>query len=209
MGKNKKFKKNKNKVHSLGQAVKKEQEVKTVTPAVEVVNNPVAREVEQEVETPKAKRNYPERKPRPVRPVYEGMNVSLDLMQTKEGPYEKDVLTISYHSEDKKMLLELTLRQYLLAYEIREDMAPRILQFLWSTSKRINYRKTYAMTMQVAAEELDLSYTSIKKVMKKLIQNEIITKEEAGYAFTESAERFLETLITNKQIVLSFESTEE
>ena len=206
MGKNKKFKKNKNKASSISQAVKKEQEVKTVAPAVEVVNEPVAREVKQEAETPKAKRNYPERKPRPT---YEGMNVSLDLMQTKEGPYEKDVLTIAYHSEDKKMLLELTLRQYLLAYEIREDMAPRILHFLWSTSKRINYRKTCSMKMQDIAEELELSYANIQKVMKKLIQNEIITKEETGYAFIESAERFLETLITNKQIVLSFESTEE
>lgn len=45
MGKNKKFKKNKNKASSLSQAVKKEQEVKTVAPAVEVVNEPVAREV--------------------------------------------------------------------------------------------------------------------------------------------------------------------
>lgn len=206
MGKNKKFKKNKKKVPSLGQTVKKEQEVKTVTPAVEVVDVPAAREVEQEVEAPKAKRNYPERKPRPT---YEEVNSSLDLMQTKEGPYNKDVLTITYQSEDEKMLLELTLRQYLLAYNIREDMAPRILYFLWSTSKRIDYRKTCGMKMQDIAEELDLSYANIQKVMKKLIQNEIITKEETGYAFTESEERFLETLITNKQIVLSFESTEE
>lgn len=193
MGKNKKFKKNKKKVPSLGQTVKKEQEVKTVAPAVEVVNDPAAREVKQEVKTPKAKRNYPERKPRPT---YEEVNSSLDLMQT-------------YQSEDEKMLLELTLRQYLLAYNIREDMAPRILYFLWSTSKRIDYRKTCGMKMQDIAEELDLSYANIQKVMKKLIQNEIITKEETGYAFTESEERFLETLITNKQIVLSFESTEE
>ena len=38
-----------------------------------------------------------------------------------------------------------------------------------------------------------------------MIEKEIITKETFGYAFTELVTHHLDTLLTNKQIVLSFE----
>lgn len=102
-------------------------------------------------------------------------------------------------------MLELIARQYLLVYDIHEETAPCILNYLWANAKNVDDRKAYISKVSVVSRELNLSYPSVQKVIKKMIEKEIITKETFGYAFTELVTHHLDTLLTNKQIVLSFE----
>lgn len=168
---------------------------------LETVKANAAREL-QEVETPKVGRKNSGRRPRKT---YEGLEVSFNVFSTKDDLHGKDALEVTYKLENEEELLELVVRQYLSAHNIHDDMAPRILNYLWSNARNVDNRQAYISKVSVVARDLNLSYPSVQKVIKKLLENEILVKESFGYAFTELATHHLDTLFTNKQIVLSFE----
>ena len=168
---------------------------------LETVKANAAREL-QEVETPKVGRKNSGRRPRKT---YEGLEVSFNVFSTKDDLHGKDALEVTYKLENEEELLELVVRQYLSAHNIHDDMAPRILNYLWSNARNVDNRQAYISKVSVVARELNLSYPSVQKVIKKLLENEILVKESFGYAFTELSASYLDTLFTNKQIVLSFE----
>jgi hypothetical protein len=168
---------------------------------LETVKANAAREL-QEIEAPKVGRKNSGRRPRKT---YEGLEVSFNAFSTKDDLHGKEALEVTYKLENEEELLELVVRQYLSAHHIHDDMAPRILNYLWSNARNVDNRQVYISKVSVVARDLNLSYPSVQKVVKKLIANEIIVKESFGYAFTELSASYLNTLFTNKQIVLSFE----
>lgn len=168
---------------------------------LETVKADVAREL-QEVEANKVGRKNSGRRPRKT---YEGLEVSFNAFSTKDDLHGKDVLEVTYKLENEEELLELVVRQYLSAHHIHDDIAPRVLNYLWSNAKNVDDRKAYISKVSVVSRELNFSYPSVQKVIKRLLENKIIVKESFGYAFTELAASYLDTLFTNKQIVLSFE----
>lgn len=147
------------------------------------------------------------RKPRKKR---EDVHTSLEMVDKKKALHEAEVLEITYKSLDKSLLMDLLVKQYLIALEIHEDSAPTILNFLWKQARSVDGKRMYTSTLQATAQALKLSYASVQKVTKKLISKKLLTKEADGFlAFDGLLSSFFESLTVNKQVVLTFEELEE
>lgn len=140
----------------------------------------------------------------------EALETELKMVKKKHVLHEAEVLEITYKSIDKNLLRDLLVKQFLVAYQINEDTAPSILNFLWEEASTLNGIKTYIDSLQYIAECLNLSYPSVQKVIKKLVEKDILFKNKRGhYWFSELLESFLGSLTVNQQIVLTFENEEE
>lgn len=139
----------------------------------------------------------------------EALETELKMVGKKHVLHEKEVLEITYKSIDKNLLRDLLVKQLLTAYQINEDTAPSILNFIWEEASVLNGNKTYISSLQEVAKNLELSYPSVQKVIKKLTEKEIIVKSKHGYWFSNLLESFFESLTVNQQIVLTFEEEEE
>ena len=147
------------------------------------------------------------RKPRKPR---EDVHTSLEMVDKKKALHEAKVLEITYKSLDKSLLMDLLVKQYLIALEIHEDSAPTILNFLWKQARSVDGKRMYTSTLQATAQALKLSYASVQKVTKKLISKKLLTKEADGFlAFDGLLSSFFESLTVNRQVVLTFEELEE
>lgn len=139
----------------------------------------------------------------------EALDTELKMVKKKHVLHEAEVLEITYKSLDKNLLRDLLVKQLLTAYQINEDTAPSILNFVWEEASVLNGNKTYISPLQEIAESLQLSYPSVQKVIKKLTEKEILVKSKHGYWFSELLEQFFDSLTVNQQIVLTFENEEE
>ena len=162
-------------------------------------------EMPEEFERPK--KSNAGRKPRKPR---EAVHISLEMVDKKKALHEAKVLEITYKSLDKSLLMDLLVKQYLIALEIHEDSAPTILNFLWKQARSVDGKRMYTSTLQATAQALKLSYASVQKVTKKLISKKLLTKEADGFlAFDGLLSSFFESLTVNRQVVLTFEELEE
>ena len=139
----------------------------------------------------------------------EKLHASLEMVSKKKVLHEAEILEITYKSLDKNLLRDLLVKQLLTAYEINEDTAPSILNFLWEEASILNGNKNYISSLREVSESLKLSYPSVQKVIKKLTEKEIIVKSKHGYWFSNLLESFFESLTVNQQVVLTFEELEE
>lgn len=162
-------------------------------------------EMPEEFERPK--KSNAGRKPRKKR---EDVHTSLEMVDKKKALHEAKVLEITYKSLDKSLLMDLLVKQYLIALEIHEDSAPTILNFLWKQARSVDGKRMYTSTLQATAQALKLSYASVQKVTKKLISKKLLLKEADGFlGFDSLLSRFFESLTVNRQLVLTFEELEE
>lgn len=147
------------------------------------------------------------RKPRKPR---EDVHTSLEMVQKKKVLHEAEVLEITYKSLDKSLLMDLLVKQYLVALEIHEDSAPTILNHLWQQARLVDGKRMYTSTLQATAQALKLSYASVQKVIKKMISKKLLIKEVDGFlGFDSLLASFFESLTVNRQVVLTFEELEE
>lgn len=123
--------------------------------------------------------------------------------------HEKEVLELTYKSMNKKVLLNLMAQQILINHGIYEDTAPSILNFLWEHSLEVKGTRAYLGTLQYTATELGASYSNVQKVVKKLIDAELLVKVSKFLVFSELLASFYGSLTDNMQIVLTFEQTQE
>lgn len=123
--------------------------------------------------------------------------------------HEKEVLELTYKSMNKKVLLNLMAQQILINHGIYEDTAPSILNFLWEHSLEVKGTRAYLGTLQYTATELGASYSNVQKVVKKLIDAELLEKVSKFLVFGELLASFYSSLTDNMQIVLTFEQTQE
>lgn len=123
--------------------------------------------------------------------------------------HEKEVLELTYKSMNKKVLLNLMAQQILTNHGIYEDTAPVILNYLWENSLEVKGTRAYLGTLQHTATELGASYSNVQKVVKKLIDAELLEKVSKFLVFSELLARFYGSLTDNMQIVLTFEQTQE
>ena len=162
-------------------------------------------EMPEEFERPK--KSNAGRKPRKKR---EDVHTSLEMVDKKKALHEAKVLEITYKSLDKSLLMDLLVKQYLIALEIHEDSAPTILNFLWKQARSVDGKRMYTSTLQATAQALKLSYAIVQKVTKKMISKKLLTKEVDGFlGFDSLLSRFFESLTVNRQLVLTFEELEE
>lgn len=147
------------------------------------------------------------RKPRRKR---EDVHTSLEMVQKKKVLHEAEVLEITYKSLDKGLLMDLLVKQYLVALEIHEDSAPTILNYLWKQARLVDGKRMYTASLQATAQALKLSYASVQKVTKKMISKKLLAKEIDGFlTFDSLLASFFESLTVNRQIVLTYEELEE
>lgn len=136
----------------------------------------------------------------------------VDFVKREKAIREHLIADITFSSTDKKLIRELAVRQFLLAHDMTEDYAAKILCFVYDETTEIEDRKVYLLGGQVIADRLELSYPTVQKIVQKLHKKNIVIKEpliKNAYHLSEEADRFFKSISNNAQILLTFEAIEE
>lgn len=136
----------------------------------------------------------------------------VDFVKRDKAIHEPLIADITFASADKKLVRELAVRQFLLAYGMTEDFAAKILCFVYDETTEIEKRKVYTLGNQVIADRLELSYLTVQKIVQKLHKKNIVIKEtfiKNAYHLSEEAITFFESISNNKQVLLTFKEIEE
>lgn len=136
----------------------------------------------------------------------------VDFVKRDKAIHEPLIADITFASADKKLVRELAVRQFMLAYGMTEDFAAKILCFVYDETTEIEKRKVYTLGNQVIADRLGLSYLTVQKIVQKLHKKNIVIKEtfiKNAYHLSEEAITFFESISNNKQVLLTFKEIEE
>ena len=76
------------------------------------------------------------------------------FVKREKAIHEPKIADITFSSADKKLVRELAVRQFLLAYNMTEDYAAKILCFVYDETTEIEKRKVYTLGNQVIADRL-------------------------------------------------------
>ena len=136
----------------------------------------------------------------------------VDFVKRDKAIHEPLIADITFASADKKLVRELAVRQFMLAYGMTEDFAAKILCFVYDETTEIEKRKVYTLGNQVIADRLELSYLTVQKIVQKLHKKNIVIKEtfiKNAYHLSEEASTFFKSISDNKQVLLTFKEIEE
>lgn len=139
----------------------------------------------------------------------EELKTGAEMVAKKHLLHEPKILELSYKSMNEKVLMNLMAQQLLINKGIYEDTAPIILNHLWTNSLVVRDKHVYLDTLQQTAKELGASYSNVQKVIKKLINAELLEKTSQFLIFSELLTSFYGSLTDNMQIVLTFEKLQE
>lgn len=140
------------------------------------------------------------------------LKYKVDFVKREKAIHERTIADITVYSEDKALVRELAVRQYLTAFDITEDYASKILCFIFDKAITIEGRETYLMGLQPIVEALGLSYPTVQKTVKKLRKKNVIVKNpvfQNAYNIGEETETFFKSISNNTQILLTFKAIEE
>lgn len=146
------------------------------------------------------------------KPTTHDVKGKVDFVKREKAIHEPIIADITFASADKKLVRELAVRQFLLAYNMTEDYAAKILCFIYDNVTEIENRKVYLLGGQVIADRLELSYPTVQKIVQKLHKKNIVIKElliKNAYHLSEEADRFFKSISNNAQILLTFEAIED
>ena len=79
------------------------------------------------------------------------LKYKVDFVKRDKAIHERTITDITIYSEDKALVRELAVRQFLFAYDITEDYAAKILWFIYEKSNKIEAEKVYLLGIQVIA----------------------------------------------------------
>lgn len=136
----------------------------------------------------------------------------VDFVKREKAIHEPIIADITFASADKKLVRELAVRQFLLAYNMTEDYAAKILCFVYDNVTEIENRKVYLLGGQVIADSLGLSYPTVQKIVQRLHKKNIVIKEPViknAYHLGEEASTFFKSISNNKQVLLTFKELED
>lgn len=140
------------------------------------------------------------------------LRYKIDFVKREKAIHERTITDITIYSEDKALVRELAVRQYLNAFTITEDYASKILCFIYDKATRIEEEKVYLLGIQPIVQTLRLSYPTVQKTVKKLREKNLIAKNpvfQNAYTIKTEAETFFKLISNNTQILLTFEPLEE
>lgn len=168
---------------------------------------------EQETEEKAVEAVKPEKKKKGGRKgaIYD-VKGKVDFVKRDKAIHEPLIADITFASADKKLVRELAVRQFMLAYGMTEDFAAKILCFVYDETTEIEKRKVYTLGNQVIADRLGLSYLTVQKIVQKLHKKNIVIKEsfiKNAYHLSEEAITFFKSISNNKQVLLTFKEIEE
>ena len=136
----------------------------------------------------------------------------VDFVKREKAIHEPIIADITFASADKKLVRELAVRQFLLAYNMTEDYAAKILCFVYDNVTEIENRKVYLLGGQVIIDRLGLSYPTVQKIVQRLHKKNIVIKEPViknAYHLGEEASTFFKSISNNKQVLLTFKELED
>lgn len=140
------------------------------------------------------------------------LKYNVDFVKREKAIHERTIADITVYSEDKALVRELAVRQYLTAFNITEDYASKILCFIFDKAITIEGGGTYLMGLQPIVEALGLSYPTVQKTVKKLRKKNVIVKNpvfQNAYNIGKETETFFKSISNNTQILLTFKAIEE
>lgn len=137
---------------------------------------------------------------------------SFDIVKRAQAIHEPNVSVVTYRDENKKKLRELATRFYLSAFNIDDEASAVVLNHMYEHSISFEGRKVYGRTLAHITNEVDLSYPTVQRVVKKMVDKAVLKQSEHianTWEFSDSTNVFYRSIQNNAQIVLTFEPVEE
>ena len=137
---------------------------------------------------------------------------SFDIVKRAQAIHEPNVSVVTYRDENKKKLRELATRFYLSAFNIDDEASAVVLNHMYEHSISFEGHKVYGRTLAHITNEVDLSYPTVQRAVKKMVDKAVLKQSEHianTWEFSDSTNVFYRSIQNNAQIVLTFEPVEE
>lgn len=166
----------------------------------------------KEQQTPKETADKPTDR-RGRRPKGKDSTVKLfDIVKRGQAIHEQNVSVVTYRDDNKKKLRELATRVYLSACGVDDEASAVVLNHMYEHSISFEGHKVYGRTLAYIKNEVDLSYPTVQRAVKKMVDKAVLKQSEHianTWEFSSSTNAFYRSIQNNAQIVLTFEPVEE
>lgn len=137
---------------------------------------------------------------------------SFDIVKRGQAIHEQNVSVVTYRDDNKKKLRELATRVYLSAFGVDDEASAVVLNHMYEHSISFEGHKVYGRTLAYIKNEVDLSYPTVQRAVKKMVDKAVLKQSEHianTWEFSNSTNAFYRSIQNNAQIVLTFEPVEE
>lgn len=135
-----------------------------------------------------------------------------DIVKRGQAIHEQNVSVVTYRDDNKKKLRELATRVYLSAFGVDDEASAVVLNHMYEHSISFEGHKVYGRTLSYIKNEVDLSYPTVQRAVKKMVDKAVLKQSEHianTWEFSSSTNAFYRSIQNNAQIVLTFEPVEE
>ena len=137
---------------------------------------------------------------------------SFDIVKRAQAIHEPNVSVVTYRDDNKKKLRELATRVYLSSFGIDDEAPAVVLNHMHEHSISFEGHKVYGRTLAYITSEVGLSYSTVQRADKKMVDKAVLKQSEHianTWEFSSSTNAFYHSIQNNAQIVLTFEPAEE
>lgn len=136
----------------------------------------------------------------------------INFVDRSNAIHNKEIAVITVLDEDKDLVRELAVRQYLRAHDITKDYAARLLCRMYDDALNVDGKSVYSRGYHYLADTLGTSYPTVQTTVKVLLNAGIVSKNDIisnAFNFSDEAVRFFNTIKDNAQVLLTFEHVTE
>lgn len=137
---------------------------------------------------------------------------SFDIVKRGQAIHEQNVSVVTYCDDNKKKLRELATRVYLSAFGVDDEASAVVLNHMYEHSISFEGHKVYGRTLAYITSEVGLSYPTVQRAVKKMVDKAVLKQSEHianTWEFSNSTNAFYRSIQNNAQIVLTFKPVEE
>ena len=134
-----------------------------------------------------------------------------DVVKRAQAIHEPNVSVVTYRDDNKKKLRELATRVYLSAFDVDDEASAVVLNHMHEHSISFEGHKVYGRTLAYITNEVNLSYPTVQRAVKKMVDKAVLKQSEHianTWEFSDSTNAFYRSIQNNAQIVLTFEAVE-
>lgn len=134
-----------------------------------------------------------------------------DVVKRAQAIHEPNVSVVTYRDDNKKKLRELATRVYLSAFGVDDEASAVVLNHMHEHSISFEGHKVYGRTLAYITNEVNLSYPTVQRAVKKMVNKAVLKQSEHianTWEFSDSTNAFYRSIQNNAQIVLTFEAVE-
>lgn len=136
----------------------------------------------------------------------------INFVDRSNAIHNKEIAVITVLDEDKDLVRELAVHQYLRAHDITKDYAARLLCRMYDDALNVDGKQVYSRGYRYLADVLGASYPTVQTAVKDLLNAGIVSKNDIisnAFNFSDEAVRFFDTIKDNTQVLLTFEHVTE